>query len=261
MAEKVKGVVKMIEIIKADKRHFSDFDWLKTYWLFSFSSYFDPHNIQFGALRVFNDDIVAPQTGFPTHPHEEMEIITIVLDGEMTHKDSMGNKTVIKAGDVQRMSAGTGLTHSEFNLADRNVHFYQIWIFPDTAKLKPSYDQKSFALGDWANCLLPVASGQGLPGAVTFHTDATIYRCALDEGKSLSYEKTAGRRLLIYLMDGQVMVNGKVLKPQDQARIDIEVPLYVGAQQNSELILIDVPSCRGWGYDAETLRGGKNRKH
>ena len=107
----------MIEIIKATDRHFNDFQWLQTYWLFSFSSYFDPHNIQFGALRVFNDDVVQPGMGFPTHPHEEMEIITIVLAGEMTHKDSMGNKSVIKAGDVQRMSAGTGLTHSEFNLA------------------------------------------------------------------------------------------------------------------------------------------------
>lgn len=114
----------MIEIVKADNRHFSDYGWLKTYWLFSFSNYYDPHNIQFGALRVFNDDIVEPGTGFPTHPHEEMEIITIVLRGEMTHKDSMGNETVIKAGDVQRMSAGTGLTHSEYNLAEIPVHFF-----------------------------------------------------------------------------------------------------------------------------------------
>ncbi len=118
----------MIDIIKADQRHFSDFGWLQTYWLFSFSSYFDPQNIRFGSLRVFNDDVVNPGTGFPTHPHEEMEIITIVLEGEMTHQDSMGNKTVIKAGDVQRMSAGTGLTHSEYNLAEKPVHFYQIWI-------------------------------------------------------------------------------------------------------------------------------------
>ena len=108
----------MIQLISKDKRHFSDFGWLKTYWLFSFSKYFDPNNIQFGALRVFNDDIVAPGTGFPTHPHDEMEIITIVIKGEMTHEDSMGNKAVIKAGDVQRMSAGTGLTHSEFNLKE-----------------------------------------------------------------------------------------------------------------------------------------------
>ena len=165
-----------MEIIKANQRHFSDFGWLQTHWLFSFANYFDPRNIQFGALRVFNDDLVAPGTGFPTHPHEEMEIVTIVLDGEMTHADSMGNNAVIRTGDVQRMSAGTGLTHSEFNLASQPVHFYQIWIFPDEAGLRPTYDQKSFHPDAWRNRLLPLASGQHLPGTVSFHTDATIYR-------------------------------------------------------------------------------------
>src|SRR5512139_2308538 len=170
----------MIQIIPADKRHFSDFGWLKTYWLFSFSNYYDPSNIQFGALRVFNDDVVAPGAGFPTHPHEEMEIVTIPLQGEMTHEDSMGNKGVIKANDVQRMSAGTGLTHSEFNLADKPVHFYQIWIFPDSKGLNPTYDQRSFSPVTFRNRLVPVASGQGIPETVTFHTDATIYRSELD---------------------------------------------------------------------------------
>ena len=128
----------MIQTVSAEQRHFSDFDWLKTYWLFSFSDYYDPANIQFGALRVYNDDVVAPGTGFPTHPHREMEIITLVLDGEMTHADSMGNRTVIGPGDVQRMSAGTGLTHSEFNLAAAPVHFHQIWIYPDQRGLAPT---------------------------------------------------------------------------------------------------------------------------
>ena len=118
----------MIHVIRADDRHFTDFGWLKTYWLFSFSEYYDPVNIQFGALRVFNDDVVAPHTGFGTHPHQEMEIITIVLDGEVTHEDSLGTKAVIRAGDVQRMSAGTGIRHSEFNLGEVPAHFYQIWL-------------------------------------------------------------------------------------------------------------------------------------
>ncbi|OQW95695.1 MAG: hypothetical protein BWK77_07025 [Verrucomicrobia bacterium A1] len=118
----------MTQVIRAAQRHFSDFGWLKTFWLFSFSDYYDPENVQFGTLRVFNDDVVAPGTGFPAHPHQEMEIITVVLEGEMTHEDSMGNQAVIRAGDVQRMSAGTGLTHSEFNLADKPVHFYQVWV-------------------------------------------------------------------------------------------------------------------------------------
>ncbi|MFZ5563244.1 MAG: pirin family protein, partial [Thermodesulfobacteriota bacterium] len=218
-----------IEIVKAGSRHFSDFGWLKTYWLFSFSSYFDPRNIQFGALRVFNDDIVQPGTGFPTHPHEEMEIITIVLDGEMTHEDSMGNKTVIRAGDVQRMSAGTGLTHSEFNLAPKPVHFYQIWIFPDKAGLRPTYDQKSYAPDTWRNRLLPVASGQNLPGAVTFHTDATIYRCDLDRGMEVTLKETPGRRIFADLTKGRLSANGSRMDEKDQARIDVEEPLVLRA--------------------------------
>ena len=231
----------MIEIIKADRRHFSDFGWLQTYWLFSFSSYFDPQNIQFGSLRVFNDDIVAPGTGFPTHPHEEMEIVTIVLDGEMTHEDSMGNKTVIRTGDVQRMSAGTGLTHSEFNLAEKPVHFYQIWIFPDQAGLAPTYDQKTYAAGDWHNRLFPVASGQGISGAVTFHTDATIYRCNLEAGKEVIHQALADRWIFIYLTDGQLVVNGQDLGAKDQARIDMDEPLVIKALERSDFILIDVP--------------------
>jgi quercetin 2,3-dioxygenase len=245
----------MIEIVEAEKRHFSDFGWLQTYWLFSFSSYFDPHNIQFGALRVFNDDVVNPGSGFPTHPHEEMEIITIVLEGEMTHQDSMGSKAVIKAGDVQRMSAGTGLTHSEFNLAEDPVHFYQIWIFPDEAGLEPTYDQKNYNAKEWKNRLLPVASGQNIERTVTFHTDATIYRCTLESGMEVNHKATEGRRIFIYLTEGQITANGEPLRGKDQARIDTDEPLALKAQQDSELILIDVPSCKGWGYSKEILEG------
>ncbi len=245
----------MIEVIEAEKRHFSDFGWLQTYWLFSFSSYFDPHNIQFGALRVFNDDVVNPGSGFPTHPHEEMEIITIVLEGEMTHQDSMGNKAVIKAGDVQRMSAGTGLTHSEFNLAEDPVHFYQIWIFPDEAGLEPTYDQKNYNSKEWKNLLLPVASGQNIERTVTFHTDATIYRCTLEAGMEVNHKATEGRRIFVYLTEGQITANGEPLRGKDQARIDTDEPLALKAQQDSELILIDVPSCKGWGYSKEILEG------
>jgi len=247
----------MIQIINADQRHFSDFGWLKTYWLFSFSDYFDPQNIQFGALRVFNDDIVESGTGFPTHPHEEMEIITIVLEGEMTHEDSMGNKAVIRAGDVQRMSAGTGLTHSEFNLAEKPVHFYQIWIFPDESNLRPTYDQKTFTADQWMNQLLPVASGQSIAETVTFHTDATIYRCALELGKTVTHKTTAGRRIFVYVTEGQIKANGNAIRTNDQVRIDIEEPLIIEAEQDAELILIDVPSCKGWGYSPETLKGKK----
>jgi len=247
----------MIDIIKSEKRHFTDFSWLQTYWLFSFSNYFDPHNIQFGALRVFNDDVVQSGTGFPTHPHEEMEIVTIVLTGEMSHEDSMGNKSVIKAGDVQRMSAGTGLTHSEFNLGEKPVHFYQIWIFPDESALKPTYDQKNYSPSQWKNRLFPVASGQSVPDTVTFHTDATIYCCDLDEGQSVVFDATTGRRIFIYLTNGEMSVDQQKMHQKDQARIDAERPLSIKASTNAEFLLIDVPSCKGWGYSQETLQGAK----
>jgi redox-sensitive bicupin YhaK (pirin superfamily) len=148
----------MIQVIRASERHFTDYNWLQTYWLFSFADYYDPDNIQFGALRVVNDDVVQPHKGFGTHPHEEMEIITIVLEGEVTHADSLGTKAVIRAGDVQRMSAGTGIRHSEFNLGDVPAHFYQIWLYPDTRGVEPGYGQQSFAAADRTNRLLPVAS-------------------------------------------------------------------------------------------------------
>ncbi len=245
----------MIKIIPAEQRHFSDFGWLKTYWLFSFSSYYDPENIQFGALRVFNDDVVEPGTGFPTHPHEEMEIITVVLEGEMTHEDSMGNKSVIQKGDVQRMSAGTGLTHSEFNLADQPVHFYQIWIFPDERGLSPSYDQKRFDPAEWTNKMLPVASGQGLPDTVTFHTDATLYLADLEEGKDVTFETADSRRIFVYATTGALEINGQAIQEKDQARIDAESAVLIKALRPSSLILVDVPSCKGWGYGADTLKG------
>ena len=247
----------MLHIIQKKDRHFTDFGWLKTYWLFSFSRYYDPDNIQFGALRVFNDDVVEPGTGFPTHPHNEMEIITIVLEGEITHEDSMGNQAVIKAGDVQRMSAGTGLTHSEFNLADSPVHFYQIWIFPDQKGLKPTYDQKTFVADNWKNKLFPVASGQGIEDVVTFHTDATIYRSDLERDNELTFNSNDCRRIFIYLTEGELVVNDGVLNAKDQARIDLIDKVQIKAKEDSSLILIDVPSCKGWGYDEKTLSGAR----
>jgi redox-sensitive bicupin YhaK (pirin superfamily) len=245
----------MIQVIRAQERHFSDFKWLKTYWLFSFSDYYDPQNIQFGALRVLNDDIVEPGTGFPTHPHQEMEIVTIVLEGEITHQDSMGNKTVIKDGDVQRMSAGTGLTHSEFNLADMPVHFYQIWIYPDVKGLKPTYDQKHYEPVLWKDKFFAVASGQEIKDAVTFHTSATIYRADLSNGNQIEFKTGDNRRIFAYITGGEVEINKRKLRSKDQVRVDLLNRLEFKALSDTSLILIDVPSCKGWGYDEKTLRG------
>lgn len=245
----------MIKVIRAKDRFFSDFGWLKTHWLFSFSDYYDPENIQFGALRVFNDDMVAPGTGFPTHPHREMEIITIVLDGEITHEDSMGNITTIKTGDIQRMTAGKGLTHSEYNLADKSVHFYQIWIYPDKNNLEPGYDQKRFHESSWKNWLCPVASGRAIENVVTFNTDATIFRGELDANKRLEFNPEENRRIFIYLIRGEMLVNDKKLLKNDQARIDLEKSIILNPLRESELILIDIPSCKGWGYSKKVLKG------
>lgn len=256
-----------MRIIRADERHLTDFGWLRTYWLFSFASYYDPANLQFGALRVFNDDVVQPGMGFPTHPHREMEIITILLEGEMTHKDSMGNTQVIRAGEVQRMSAGTGLTHSEFNLGDRPVHFYQIWLHPDERDLTPSYDQRAFDPEEWRNRLCPVASGQGIPEVVDFHTEATIYRATLDEGQTVEHTTGADRRVFCYLTEGEADLTATIageersvgLERKDQARLDPEGPMTITAKGFSEVVLIDVPSCRGFGYDRKTLAGLRSR--
>jgi len=228
-------------IIPANRRHFTDMGWLKTYWLFSFSSYYDPANMGHGKLRVFNDDVVRTATGFPTHPHEEMEIITIVLKGEISHKDSMGNVGVIRAGEVQRMSAGTGLTHSEYNQADRDLHFYQVWILPDEPGLIPSYEQKGFTEDDFKNVLFPLASGQNHAGAVSFHTDAAVYRSRLDAHRQLDHRTSPDRKLFVYLASGRLQVNDETLVANDQARLDGVDRLELKADQDADFILIDVP--------------------
>lgn len=249
----------MIQLISSKNRHFSDFGWLKTYWLFSFADYYDPMNIQFGALRVYNDDIVEPKNGFPTHPHREMEIITIPLSGNITHADSLGNETVIRPGDVQRMSAGTGLTHSEYNLGDEPVHFYQIWMLPDVLKLNPTYDQRRYNPDVWTNKLGILASGQGVKDIVTFHTDASIYRCKLESGVKVEQEIANDRRAFLYLSDGKIVVNGVEVEAGDQVRMDEQDCIDVQAKNDAEFILIDVPSCKSYGYDSETLKGKRWR--
>jgi quercetin 2,3-dioxygenase len=230
------------EIIKADRRHFSDAGWLKSYWLFSFSDYHDPRNVRFGTLRVFNDDVIAPGTGFPMHPHSDMEIVTVVLAGEMTHHDSMGNRAVIRAGDVQRMSAGTGLNHSEYNLSAEPVHIYQIWIFPDRKGLTPSYDQKTPAAADRLNRLQTVASGRDAPGAVALHADAAIRLCTLEAGRTVAHEAAATRLTFVYVTAGRLAVGDRELAAGDQARLDFEGTLRCEARERCDFVLIDVPS-------------------
>ena len=231
----------MFELISAHERHYNNFGWLQTYWLFSFGNYYDPANLSHGALRVFNDDIVQPRQGFPKHPHEEMEIISLVLSGMMHHEDTMGNGTVIRPGDVQRMTAGTGLFHSEWNDSDQPVHFLQIWVQPDTSRLLPSYDQKNFAAETWQNRLALLASNKPGPSVVTLNTDASLYRAMLTENKSLTYTTGRERNLFVYVIEGKAAVNGRMLSAGDQGRIKDEEQLTISGAESADLILIDVP--------------------
>jgi redox-sensitive bicupin YhaK (pirin superfamily) len=230
----------MIDIIKADERHFNDFGWLKTYWLFSFGEYYDPNNVQFGRLRVFNDDVVAPGSGFPTHPHREMEIVTVVLEGEISHEDSMGNKGTIEAGEVQSMSAGTGLTHSEYNQSDKELHFYQVWFLPNVPGLKPSYRQRRFDSSQWHNRLCLLASARDEAEAVKINAEADLYRAGLEKNKTLCYKIENGRRVFIYITSGELQVNGIALQQNEQARIKEENVLNITAASDSEMVLISV---------------------
>ncbi|TXT57697.1 MAG: putative Quercetin 2,3-dioxygenase [Candidatus Thorarchaeota archaeon] len=245
----------MFRIIKADERHFADFGWLRTYWLFSFSHYYDPENIRFGPLRVFNDDLVAPKTGFPMHRHENMEIITIVEEGQMTHRDSLGNESIIGVCDVQRMSAGTGIEHSEFNLIDINTNFYQIWIEPNELNIEPNYAQRTYMPTKWKNTLLPIASGKEMNNAIKLHADATIYRSTLEPGEKVTLEFDSPRRVFLYVTAGYLDIDDHTLGTKDQARFEWDKPIDIQANFDSSFILIELPSEKGFGYSEKTLLG------
>ncbi len=229
----------MINIVPADQRHFSDMGWLQTYWLFSFSNYHDPNNINHGMLRVFNDDIVQPHKGFGIHPHEEMEIVSIVLEGEMEHKDTMGNVNLIKKNDVQRMTAGTGLQHSEWNHANQPVCFFQVWILPDTHGLKPSYNQQSYMPESWKNTLSLIASNDAPKDVVSLNTDAQFYRANLDAGKTVDFSSHKNGYQFLYLINGSATINGHCLNRRDQARVSGENSIAIKAETSADIILIN----------------------
>ena len=231
----------MINIIKAESRHFRDHGWLKTYWLFSFDSYYDPDNVQFGALRVFNDDIVASGQGFDMHRHREMEIVSIILSGAISHEDSMGNRKRVKAGEVQVMSAGTGVRHSEYNLEQKELHLYQIWFLPNKNDLTPAYDQKDFSKIDKSNRLLTIASGKEDDNESLFiNSDARLNLGHLEKGKSLMHQAGKNDKVFIYVTDGKLSVNGNELKSGDQARIENESQLQLSAFESANFIIIDL---------------------
>jgi quercetin 2,3-dioxygenase len=231
-----------MQIIKAKDRFHLESDWLSAYWLFSFDRYYDPDNVTFGPLRVFNHDTVAGGGGFPTHPHREMEIVTYVLEGALRHKDSTGGAGLIHAGEVQRMTAGTGVAHSEFNPSETEaVKLLQMWVLPERAGLTPSYEQKQFTAEQRTGALLPIASGQEAPGAVKVHQDVTFYVSRLRAGDRVTHKLKPGRRAFFYVIGGEATLNGEELSAGDQARIIDVTNLEIAGARESEVILIDLP--------------------
>jgi redox-sensitive bicupin YhaK (pirin superfamily) len=238
----------MIQFIKSDERYYADHGWLKTRHHFSFSDYYDPQNIHWGALRVFNDDIVEPGQGFGMHPHRDMEIVTIMLEGTLEHRDSLGNRGVLRPGEVQVMSAGRGITHSEFNHSTSEpLRLLQLWIFPRTKGLAPRWEQKEFPLAARAGRLLPVvtareANGAEWADALRIDQDAQIFLSSLRAGEEVTHAGRAGRKGYLFVISGGMDVNSQPAAAGDQARIADEPSLRIRATNEAELILLDLPA-------------------
>jgi redox-sensitive bicupin YhaK (pirin superfamily) len=231
----------MITIRPANERGHADHGWLDTYHTFSFSSYRDTRHMRFRALRVMNEDVVAPGQGFGTHPHDNMEIVTYVLSGALEHRDSMGNGEVLRPGEFQRMSAGTGITHSEFNpSASEPVHLYQIWLFPEQKGIEPSYEQKRFDESERHNRLRLVASPDAADGSLTIHTDARVYLASLDAGQQVTQQLAPGRHAWLQVLRGAVTLNGQPLATSDGAAVSEEITLAIAATEAAEVMLFDL---------------------
>jgi redox-sensitive bicupin YhaK (pirin superfamily) len=233
----------MINIIRSDERHHADHGWLDTRWHFSFADYHDEKNMNWGPLRVFNDDVVQPGGGFDFHPHKDMEIVSYIVDGALEHQDRLGNRHVNRAGEVQVMSAGTGIVHAERNPANEPMRLLQLWIIPRHRGLPPRWEQKPYTKADRHNRLLPVVSpvDAKVEGTLTIDQDATIYVSSLDAGKTLTHDAKPGRHAYFFVIDGEVELNGQKLVGGDQARILDETSLKIQAVKDSELMLLDLP--------------------
>lgn len=231
----------MITIRRSAARGFADHGWLKSFHSFSFAGYYDPEHMGFGNLRVINEDRIEPNRGFGAHGHKDMEIISYVLSGNLAHKDSMGNVKGIPPGDVQRMSAGTGVQHSEFNHAEGQfTHFLQIWIEPNVTGIAPSYEQKTFAEAEKRGKLRLVASNDGAQGSVTIHADAKIYAGLLDGNETVTLALSPNRKTYVHLVKGDLEVNGQKLAKGDAAMIDAQSSLELGKGRGAEVLVFDL---------------------
>src|SRR5271169_3413560 len=219
----------MITIRPSAERGHGDYGWLDTRYTFSFSNYFDRKHMGFRDLRVINEDWISANQGFGAHPHRDMEIITYIVDGELCHRDSTGREATIRQNDVQRMSAGTGVVHSEYNNSDKPVHLLQIWIMPEANDLPPSYEDRTFKREEKQNQLRLIASRDGRGGSTKINQDASVYASLLDSGKSLGFDLPAGRHAWVQLISGELAVNGTRLSAGDGAAISEETKLTLAS--------------------------------
>ena len=231
----------MYDIIRSNDRGSADHGWLKAKHTFSFAEYRNPERVHFGKLRVINEDRIAPGKGFGTHPHQDMEIVTYVINGAIEHKDSMGNGTVIKAGEVQRMTAGTGVLHSEFNHSqEEELHLLQIWIFPEQKNLEPSYEQTLFSREEKLNTLRLIGSRDGREGSITIHQDVDLYASVLDSGKEVSLNDVTDRRIFVQIVSGDIVVNDQQLFAGDGLEIRDADAVKVRAITDAEFLLFNL---------------------
>jgi redox-sensitive bicupin YhaK (pirin superfamily) len=231
----------MIRVRKAAERGHFNHGWLDTYHTFSFGDYYDPAHLGFRSLRVINDDRVLPGQGFGMHGHRDMEIVTYVLEGALEHRDSLGNGSVLQPGELQHMTAGTGVRHSEFNPSDQEtVHLYQIWLLPDRKGLKPSYEQKVFSEKERQGSLRLVVSPAGEQGSLTIHQDARLYLATLGAGETVTHALNPGRHAWLQVLRGQVALNGHPLAAGDGAAVSQEEKLEIQGQGGAEVLLFDL---------------------
>ena len=231
----------MIDIIRSESRGHADHGWLNTRHTFSFAGYHNPAMMGFGHLRVINEDRIAGGQGFGTHPHKDMEIITYLIDGALEHKDSMGNGSVIRPGELQRMSAGTGVLHSEFNASDSEpAHLLQIWIIPESMGIEPGYEQKQFTNDEKRNTLRIVASRGGRDGSLGIHQDLDLYASVLEAGQALEHRFAPGRRGFLQLIRGELTVNGAEVHAGDGVAIEKESALTIESTEQAEFLLFDM---------------------
>jgi len=231
----------MIDIIPSATRGSADRGWLNAKHTFSFADYYDPERIHFGHLRVINEDRIAPGKGFDTHPHKDMEIVTYIIDGAIEHKDSMGNGTVITAGEVQRMTAGTGVLHSEFNHSQEDeLHLLQIWLLPEQKNLQPGYEQTRYSREDKLNQLRLIGSRDGRDGSITIHQDVNLYASVLESGRQVDLEEVDGRRVFVQVIAGDVSVNGSTLSAGDGAKMRDVEEVAIKAASDAEFLVFDL---------------------